>query len=84
MEFPDGNEEFAIWEPLMYADMCDNGMDFQKLFYSSPDIIKTPPLEVSLWLYDNPVVKHMRQTINSNELITQVLVGRRICFIRSF
>ena len=81
--FPNGDEEYVIWEPLLYADMLDNKVDFNKLFYQSPDLIKTPPLEVYVWLYNNPVIQQIRQTIESNDVTRQLLVGRRICFIAS-
>lgn len=81
--FPDGNEEFVIWEPLMYADMIDRRIDFHKLFYNTPDAIKTPPLEVHIFLYHNPTITNISQNTGSNSVIRQLLVGRRICHIKS-
>jgi hypothetical protein len=83
MVFPDGSEEYAIWEPLMYADMLDNKVDLYKLFYQSPEVIKTPPLEVNIWLYGNPDVKEIVQNTGVKTTITTLLVGKRICFITS-
>ncbi len=81
--FPDGDEEFVIWEPLMYGDMIDRGVDFHKLFYHTPDAIRTPPLEVHLFLYHNPIVTNISQNTGDNKVIRQLLVGRKICYIKS-
>ena len=83
MVFPDGSEEFAIWEPLMYADMLDKKVDLYKLFYHTPEVIRTPPLEVNVWLYGNPMVKEITQNTGVKSTIIQLLVGKRICFITS-
>lgn len=73
--FPNGDEEYVIWEPMMYGDMIDNGVDFYNLFYLSPDIIKTKPLEVNIFLYSNPNIL--------TTSLGQALSGKRICLIRS-
>jgi hypothetical protein len=83
MVFLDGSEEYAIWEPLMYADMLNRKVDFHKLFYQTPELIKTPPLEVNIWLYGNPDVKEITQNTGGKSTITTLLVGKRICFITS-
>lgn len=82
--FPDGNEEYVVWEPLMYGEMIDRKIDFNKLFFNSPDAITTPPLEVHLFLYHNPTVTNISQNTGSNKVIRQLLLGKRICHIRSF
>jgi len=82
--FPDGNENYVIWEPLLYARMIDIDTDFHNLFYSTPDAIKTPPLEVHIFLYLNPTIREISQTIGSNTFIQQLLVGKRICRIISY
>lgn len=82
--FPDGNEEYVIWEPLLYAEMIDRKIDFNKLFFHSPDAIRTPPLEVHIFLYLNPTVTDISQNTGSNKVIRQLLLGKRICHIRSF
>ena len=82
--FPDGTEEYVIWEPLMYGHMLDTKVDFNKLFFHTPDAIRTPPLEVFIYLYHNPIVTNISQKRGDNEVITQLLVGRRICLITYF
>lgn len=81
--FPDGNEEYVIWEPLMYGEMIDRKIDLYELFYNSPDAITTPPLEVHIFLYHNPIVTNISQNTGDNKVIRQLLVGRRICHIKS-
>jgi hypothetical protein len=82
--FPDGDEEYVIWEPLMYGEMIDRGIDFNELFYNSPDAITTPPLEVHILLYHNPTLTTISQNTGSNKVIRQLLLGRKICLIKSF
>jgi hypothetical protein len=72
--FPDGNEEYVIWEPVLYGEMLDKGVDLYSLFYSS-ELVKNPPLEVNIFLYSNPSV--------SPTPLGQLLLGKRICFIRA-
>jgi hypothetical protein len=71
--FPNGNEEYVIWEPMLYGDMIDRRVDFYSLFYQSPELVKNPPLEVSIFLYSNPSV--------TNTSLGQMLVGKKICLI---
>lgn len=73
--FPNGNEEHVIWEPVMYGDLLDRGTDLYSLFYESPELLGSPPLEVNIFLYLNPAVT----ATNYGHL----LVGKKICFIRS-
>lgn len=82
--FPDGNEEYVIWEPLMFGDMIDRNIDFNELFYNTPDAIRTPPLEVHLFLYHNPIVTNISQNTGDMGVIRQLLLGKRICHIKSF
>ena len=82
--FPDGDEQYIIWEPLLYAEMLDKRIDFNELFYNTPDAIRTPPLEANLFLYLNPTITNISQNTGSNKVIRQLLVGRKICFIRSY
>lgn len=73
--FPDGNEEHVIWEPIMYGDLLDRGTDLYSLFYESPELLGSPPLEVNIFLYLNPTI--------TNTSLGQLLLGKRICLIRS-
>ena len=83
IEFLDGNEEYIIWEPLFYAQMVEKGVDFNKLFFS-PEFIPTPPLNVHLYLYNNPQVKNIGHRIGDNEVSRQILIGTKICYIKTF
>lgn len=74
--FPNGNEEYVIWEPIMFGDMLDKGVDLYSLFFRSPEVIKTTPLEVNIFLYADPKI--------TNTNLGQLLVGKRICLIKSF
>ena len=81
--FPNGNEEYVIWEPLMFGEMIEKGVNFNELFYNSPDAIRTPPLEVNIWLYHNPTLTTITQNIGLKMVIRQLLTGRKIFLIRS-
>lgn len=82
--FPNGNENYVIWEPLLYARMIEVNTDFYDLFYNTPDAIKSPPLEVHIYLYLNPTLREISQKIGSNTFIQQLLVGKKICLISSY
>lgn len=73
--FPNGDEEYVIWEPVFFGDMLDRGVDLNTLFYSSPDLVKTEPLEVNIFLYANPSLTDTKYG--------QLLVGKKICLIRA-
>jgi hypothetical protein len=84
LEFLDGTEEYVVWEPLLYADMVKNNVDFIKLFYMSPEVIRTPPLNVDLFLYLNPSVKEIVHSVNEEQVKRQILVGHKLFHIRSY
>jgi len=73
--FPNGDEEYTIWEPLMFGDMIDKGVDLYSLFYHSPELVKTTPLEVNIFLYADPKI--------TSTSMGQLLVGKKVCLIRS-
>jgi hypothetical protein len=73
--FPNGDEEYVIWEPVFFGDMLDRGVDLNTLFYSSPELVKSEPLEVNIFLYSNPSLTTTKYG--------QLLVGKRICLIRT-
>jgi len=73
--FPDGTEEYVIWEPMLYGDMLSNKVNLYSLFYESPELVKNPPLEVNIFLYSNPSV--------TNTSLGQMLIGKKICYITS-
>jgi hypothetical protein len=73
--FPNGDEEYVIWEPVFFGDMLDRGVDLNTLFYFSPDLVKTEPLEVNIFLYANASLTPTKYG--------QLLVGKKICLIRT-
>jgi hypothetical protein len=73
--FPNGDEEYVIWEPVFFGDMLDRGVDLNTLFYSSPDLVKTEPVEVYIFLYANASLTPTKYG--------QLLVGKKICLIRT-
>lgn len=78
--FPDGTEEYLLWEPLMYGDMIDKGVDFHTLFFdTSKNGLNTSPLEVHLDLYLDPTIQEITQNWGDKQVIRQLLIGRRIC-----
>jgi hypothetical protein len=81
--FPNGDEEYVIWEPFFYAELLERKVNLYELFYNSPDAIKTPPLDVNIFLYHNPIVQTISSTIGSKIDIKQLLVGKKICYITS-
>lgn len=84
LEFLNGDMEYVIWEPLMYGQMLDNNVDLHKLFFDTPDFITTPPLEVNIYLYHNPQVKEISQGMNGESVVRQLLIGKRICLLKTF
>lgn len=81
--FPNGEEEYVIWEPLFYAELLDRKVNLYDLFYTSPDAIKTPPLDVNVFLYHNPTIQVITSTRGSKTTTNQILVGKKICYITS-
>ena len=82
--FPNGDESYVIWEPLMYGDMIDKGVDFNTLFF---DCDKTgfisPPLEVHIGLYLDPKIQEISQKWGDNEVIRELLIGRKVLHLKS-
>lgn len=81
--FLNGEEEYVIWEPLFYAEILDKKVNLYDLFYTSPDAIRTPPLDVNVFLYHNPTIQVITSTIGSKITTHQLLLGRKICYITS-
>jgi hypothetical protein len=80
IEFPDGYDEYVIWEPLFYGEMIKNKVDVSALFYDiSKNGFRTPPLNVWVDLYIEPRVEEISQKWGDNEVLRQVLLGKK-CF----
>jgi hypothetical protein len=80
IEFPDGNDEYVIWEPLFYGDMIKNKVDVSSLFYDiTKNGFRTPPLNVWIDLYIEPRVEMLEQLWGGSALVKQVLIGKK-CF----
>ena len=85
IEFPDGREEFVLWEPELYGQMVYRGVDMYELFYNtSKNGFEVAPVNVLIELYENPVVRKIGSKIEGNEEIVDLLVGNRIFPIRQF
>ena len=80
IEFPDGSEEYVIWEPVFYGEMISNKVDIASLFY---DIDKngftTHPLNVWIDLYVSPTIQQIVQGQGDKHEIKSFLVGKK-CF----
>jgi len=80
IEFPDGNEEYVIWEPVFYGEMVSNNVDIASLFYdTTKNGFTTPPLNVWIDLYVSPTIQQIVQGQGDKQGIKQFLVGRK-CF----
>jgi len=85
IEFPNGREEFVLWEPELYGQMVYRGVDMYELFYNtSKNGFEVAPVNVLIELYENPVVRKIGSKIEGNEEIVDLLVGNRIFPIRQF
>lgn len=79
IEFPDGHYEYVLWEPEFYGKMVQHNVDIYSLFYdTSRNGFSDQPLEVSIDLYDNPIVQTMRSIMGDNEVSIQMLVGTKV------
>lgn len=80
IEFPDGNDEYVVWEPLFYGEMLKNKVDISALFYDiEKNGFRTPPLNVWIDLYIDPRVEEISQIWGDNKVLRQVLIGTK-CF----
>ena len=85
IEFPNGREEYVIWEPELYGAMIYRGVDMYELFYNtSKNGFKDPPVNVLIELYETPIVKKIGSRIEGNEQIVDLLVGVKVLPIRQF
>lgn len=85
IEFPDGREEFVLWEPELYGEMVYRGVDMYELFYNtSKNGFEVAPVNVLIELYENPVVRKIGSRIKGNEEIIDLLVGNKVFPIRQF
>jgi hypothetical protein len=85
IEFPDGHEEYVLWEPEFYGEMIYKGMDITELFYNThKNGFIDPPVSVLIELWENPSVKKITSKMGDNEVILDVIVGKKIFPIRSF
>ena len=83
IEFPDGREEYVIWEPEFYGDMIYNQVDIYNLFYNtSKNGFKVAPVNVLIELYNNPVVKKIMSKIGDTEVYLDLLIGTKVFPIR--
>lgn len=79
IEFPNGNEEYVVWEPELYGQMVMNNIDIHSLFYdTSKNGFRDAPLNVRIDLYDNPTIQEIGQTMNSEHFTRQLLVGKKV------
>lgn len=85
IEFPDGREEFVLWEPELYGEMIYRGVDMVELFYNTlGGDSNTSPVSVLIELYENPVVKKIMSKIGDEEIYLDLLIGTKIFPIRQF
>jgi hypothetical protein len=85
IEFPDGKEEFVIWEPELYGQMLYRGIDIKEMFYNtSKNGFKVAPVNVLIELYENPQVKQMVSKIEGMEVNIDLLIGNKVFPIRQF
>ena len=85
IEFPDGREEFVLWEPELYGQMVYRGVDMYELFYNtSKNGFEVAPVNVLIELYENPIVRKIGSRIKGNEEIIDLLVGNKVFPIRQF
>ena len=80
IEFPDGSEEYVIWEPLFYGEMISNKVDIAALFYdTTKNGFTDVPLNVWIDLYVSPVIQQILQGQGDKQAIKPFLVGKK-CF----
>ena len=85
IEFPDGREEFVLWEPKLYGEMIYGGVDMVKLFYNTlGNDSNTAPVSVLIELYENPIVKKIMSKIGDEEIYLDLLIGTKVFPIRQF
>ena len=85
IEFPDGREEFVLWEPELYGQMVYRDVDMVGLFYNtSINGFKDPPVSVLIELWENPYVKKISSKIGDNEDVVDLLIGKKILPIRRY
>lgn len=85
IEFPDGREEFVLWEPELYGEMVYRGVDIEGLFYNTlGSNSNTAPVSVLIELYENPVVEKIRSKMGEDEVMLDLLIGTKIFPIRRF
>jgi hypothetical protein len=85
IEFPDGKEEFVIWEPELYGQMLYRGIDVREMFYdTSKNGFKVAPVNVLIELYENPQVKQIMSKMEDMEVYLDLLIGTKVFPIRQF
>ena len=85
IEFPNGREEFVLWEPELYGQMVYRGVDMYELFYNtSKNGFEVAPVNVLIELYENPVVNKIVSKIGDNEVLLDILIGNEVFPIRQF
>jgi len=85
IEFPDGHEEFVLWEPELYGEMIYGGVDMAELFYKTlGGDFNTAPVNVLIELYENPIVKKIMSKIGDEEIYLDLLIGTKVFPIRQF
>lgn len=85
IEFPNGQEEYVIWEPEFYGTMLYKQIDIVGLFYNtSENGFLDAPVSVLLELWENPQIKKIVSKIGDNEVSQDLLIGKRVFPIRRF
>jgi hypothetical protein len=79
IEFPNGDEEYVIWDLRFYGEMVKNNVDIYSLFYdTSRNGFADAPVGVSISIYDNPQVKQIGLKMGDNEVSKDILIGEKI------
>jgi hypothetical protein len=79
IEFPNGDEEFVVWELKFYGEMVKKNVDIYSLFYDlSLNQFSDAPVGVHIGIYDNPQVKKIGLKMGDKEVQKEILIGELI------
>ena len=85
IEFPDGHEEYVIWEPEFYGQMVYNNVSVDELFYNtSQNGFSDAPVSVLLELWENPLIQKIVSKLGDKEVLQELLIGNKVFPIRRF
>lgn len=79
LSFPDGSEEYVIWEPELYGKLSYMNADFNAIFFdTTKNNFQVAPVEVLIELWENPQLTTISSQIGDKVGLKQICVGSRV------